>query len=256
MVLSDDNPPSMKYYLRNYSVEMYIQGNYSLPLQILVEDIDGVEDVILTYSFNNSPWSNVSMTEMSGESGWYEANLDFPSFEMYDRHSVDVQYAAKDTLGNWAITPLCVYSIYANPLTADIGVEVYDTPDLWYLVETTGHTITWSATAGYFYSLYEDGYLIVESQWSNPLTINVDGLETGDHVFKLYVSGGGWGDSDNVTVHVVASTDDIPFGAFTDSVEPNMPFNPVFGIPFLIWTLILAFIGSILVAISYRFLKR
>jgi hypothetical protein len=124
---------------------------------------------------------------------------------------------------------------------------------------TTGHTITWEATYGYFYSLYEDGHLIEYAKWSSPFTINVDGHECGDYVYKLYVSGGGWGDSDNVTVHVVESTDEIPFGAYTDSVEPDMLPNPsdiLFGIPFFIWTIILALIGTVLVVISYLYLKK
>jgi hypothetical protein len=60
--------PSMKYYLRKYSVQTYIQGNFTLPLQILVKDTDGIEEVILIHSFDDGPWSNLSMNERSEDS--------------------------------------------------------------------------------------------------------------------------------------------------------------------------------------------
>jgi hypothetical protein len=79
---------------------MYITGNFGFYLQIQTKDADGIEEVILIHSFDDGPWSNLSMNERSEDSEWYEVDLEFPSFELYETHSVDVIYTAMDTLGN------------------------------------------------------------------------------------------------------------------------------------------------------------
>jgi hypothetical protein len=252
--------PSMKYYLKNYYSAIYPFDNFSLPIRILVEDPDGVEAVFAIYSFNNGLWSNISMTENNNDPGWYETSLDFPGFSQASgSHTCAIRYTAKDTLGNWAMTSLCTYSILATTVTGDVSVEVYDTPDLWYLIGTTGHTVTWKSIGGISYSLYEDEHLIEKSKWSGPVTINVDGHECGEHVYKLHVSGGMWSDFDEVTVHVVDSIQNIPFGAYTDSVEPNTllgPNMPHLSIPFLIGVVLLGCMGVALAVFARRYLKK
>jgi hypothetical protein len=259
-VPGEGSNPSMKYYLKAFYSGIYPFDNFSLPVRILVEDPDGVEAVFAIYSFNNGPWSNISMTEDDNDPGWYETSLDFPGFsQTSELHTCAVKYTAKDTLGNWAMTPLCTYSILATTTTADISVDVYDTPDLWYLVGTTAHTVTWKSIGGLSYSLYEDGHLIEKNKWSGPVTINVDGHECGNHVYELHVSGGMWSDFDEVIVHVVDSIQDIPFGAYTDSVEPNTllgPNMPYLSTPFLVGVAILGFMAITITVFARRHLKK
>jgi hypothetical protein len=234
-VPGEDSKPSMRYYLRKYYSELYTQmEGYNLTLRIRVEDPDGVESVNITFTLNDGPGVSAPMDEGYGD--WYQSNLTFTM----DRNSYSVRYIAKDSLGNIAMTPQCTYKILFTNLVADGSVEMFDTPDLWYVVNTTGHTVTWNSNGGFFYSLFEDNHLIEKDKWFPPLTIIVDNLYLGDHVYLLRVSAGGWSDSDTVTVHVVGSAEDIPLGAQTDSVQPIQGFT------IWIWGVIL---GSIAVAI-------
>ncbi|MGD2072533.1 MAG: hypothetical protein PVG65_03495 [Candidatus Thorarchaeota archaeon] len=43
---------------------MYITGNFGFYLQIQTKDADGIEEVILIHSFDDGPWSNLSMNEL------------------------------------------------------------------------------------------------------------------------------------------------------------------------------------------------
>ena len=139
---------------------------------------------------------------------------------------------------------MCVYTFQHSTATVDWGSGgLYNTPDLWYVVGTIGHTITWeeirftpsayplgqcgkpessvvlSGEFGLQYALHQDGYLIEDWQWSGILKIGVDGLDVGDHVFELGLQSVP-PISDMVTVHVVQTPEDLPPGVFTDSVGP------------------------------------
>ena len=219
-VPGEGSNPSMRYYLREYFDVTYI-GNRELPLSILVMDLDGIENVSMMYSSDHEIWHEVMMTPDNDTGGLFVTSLPFENLSSLSRISYSVRYLACDSLGNWAATPLCSYEIQYSLLIGDCPVDLYDTPDLWYLVNTTGHHVTWEcAMSGQFYSLYEDSYIIRRGRWRSQLTINVDGLHLGDHTFKIIVDCGGWSDSDTVTVHVV---EQLPFGLHQDSVGPLKP---------------------------------
>jgi hypothetical protein len=234
------NGPTMRYYLRLYST-IYAQQLPNFTLKIFVEDYDGVDAVIMMYSQENGDidsdtnsrrtlevgdWQNATMDHKSDS--WYETAIPISNVsEPYSWCFYYVRYAANDTLGNWEVSPLCNYSFMYYPITADwFGIELYDTPDLWYVVGTTNHTVTWSiedyhGQSGWPYSLYEDGYLIELWSWPGNLVINVDGLELGDHTFELYLQVVfAHKASDTVVVHVVETPEEIPAGASTISVGP------------------------------------
>ncbi|MHC4316712.1 MAG: hypothetical protein ACYSW3_30085 [Planctomycetota bacterium] len=228
----------MRYYLRKYE-PTYTQTLSAFTLTIIVEDHDGVDAVTMMYSQKEGDSENISMstqdtgvwqnvTMSQGLDGWYETTIPVSNIsEPYSWCSYLVKYVANDTLGNWEVSPLCIYVFTQTIVTADwFSIDLHDTPDLWYLVGTTGHTFTWSVMdihgqSGWPYVLYEDGHLIEMWSWSGNLTISVDGLELGNHTFELnlevYTSER---QSDTVVVHVVGTSEEIPPGVSTDNVGP------------------------------------
>ncbi len=248
---ANDNGPMLKYYMSKYYSEFpffpfpdanitYTSSNYSVTL--FVEDSDGVSTVIAMYALNDGLFYNITMTKDSYSQGWYQGTLLGGNISGADlQYSYFVTYYANDTLGNWSNTPLCTYTFQHSMATADWNaMELYDTPDLWFVVETTGHTITWeempfpyplsqygrtessavlSGEFGLQYSLFQDSYLIENWGWSGDLTIDVDGLDIGDHVFELKLHGMTQ-KSDIVTVHVVQTPEELPPGVSTDTVGP------------------------------------
>ncbi|MHA2086447.1 MAG: hypothetical protein ACXABD_22100 [Candidatus Thorarchaeota archaeon] len=200
-ILSIPNYTSDKH-LPNALDESKILETSSIPESekaIIVEDHDGVDAVTMMYSQKEGDSENISMstqdtgvwqnvTMSQGLDGWYETTIPVSNIsEPYSWCSYLVKYVANDTLGNWEVSPLCIYVFTQTIVTADwFSIDLHDTPDLWYLVGTTGHTFTWSVMdihgqSGWPYVLYEDGHLIEMWSWSGNLTISVDGLELGNH---------------------------------------------------------------------------
>lgn len=263
--------PTMRYYLRRYSSH-YGQGSSpNITLTIFVEDYDGVDAVIMMYSQKKGDSENVSMfTQDIGVwqnvtmertlDSWYETTIPISNLtERYSWCSYLVKYAANDTLGNWEVSPLCIYMFEHNPVTADhFDINLYDTPDLWYVAGTTNHTVTWDVApdihgqSGWDYRLYEDGNLTELWGWNGSITIDVDGLDIGNHIFELYLQVVSSRGSDTVTVHVVETPEEIPSGVATGSVGPLIetaeavsdPMIPVF------------IIGSACIALFIIWMKR
>ncbi len=224
-VSTDVDGPSLRYYLRRYYYTYWGYG-FNLSLELFVEDPSGVGQVLMMSSYDGDAWQNATMIQDAANAGWYASYLLFPADSSsspvtgYLGYVYEVKYAANDTLGNWARTQSCTYQMLFSSLQSDgVSIELYDTPDLWYLAGTTGHTVTWAVRSGHpnQYALREDSHLIEDWPWTGPLTANVDGLSLGNHVFALSVSEGWASDADNVTVHVV---EQLPAGYSITTVGP------------------------------------
>jgi hypothetical protein len=248
----DQEAPIMRYYLRKYYSESpwnpapnasitITSPNYTV--RIFVEDPDGISTVIAECALNDGIFHNITMTGDSA--GWYQGTLLGGNISGADlQYSYYVMYFANDSLGCWSNTSMCVYTFQHSTATADWGsMGLYDTPDLWYVAGTIGHTITWeeinfipstytlsqyrgsessvilSGEFGLQYALLQDDYLIEYWHWSGKLKIGVDGLDVGNHVFELRLQSLPL-ISDMVIVHVVATSEEIPQGVSTISVEP------------------------------------
>jgi hypothetical protein len=244
--LSDSQEgPQMRFYLRRYTNDF--GGNLlNSTLKILVEDDDGVDVVTMMYSQKSGDsenftlfdqdigvWQNVTMKHKSDS--WYEVTIHISNLtEPYSWCSFLVRYIANDTLGNSQISPLCIYvfSTLSTVIADWFGIELYDTPDLWYVAGTTNHTVSWNVVpdshgqSGWIYSLYEEGNLTERWRWRGKITIDVDGLDIGDHIFDLYLRVAlSSKTKDTVTVHVVGTSEEIPSGAATGSVGPITETN-------------------------------
>ena len=234
----NENGPEMRYYLRKYAPND-AQELSNFTLTIFVDDYDGVDEVTMMYCQKKGNLENISLsTEDIGiwqnvtmehrVDNWYDTTIPISNIsELFSWCSYLVKYVSNDTLGNWEMSQLCIYVFTNTLLTADwFSINLCNTPDLWYVTGTTGHTITWGVVethgqSGWPYSLYEDGHLIELWGWSGNLTINVDGLELGDHIFRLDLQVYASEDrSDTVVVHVVETSEEIPAGISTDSVGP------------------------------------
>ena len=239
--LSDSQEgPQMRFFLRRYTNDF--GGNLlNSTLKILVEDDDGVDVVTMMYSqksgdsdnftlFNQDigVWQNVTMEHKSAS--WYEVTIHISNLtEPYSWCSFLVRYIANDTLGNSQVSPLCIYvfSTYSTVIADWFGIELYDTPDLWYVAGTTNHTVSWNVLpdshgqSRWIYSLYEDGHLTERWRWEGRIIVDVDGLDIGDHIFDLYLQVAlSSKPKDTVTVHVVETSGEIPPGVSTGSVGP------------------------------------
>jgi len=243
----------MRYYLRKYYHQVYGDYHFNLSLEVFAQDPNGVDTVLMMYSYGEGSWYNLSMTQDTSNASWFRSFLLFPAnwsesaITGFLGYAYQVRYAANDTFGNWAITETCTYQILFDNLVEDgVTIELYDTPDLWYLVGTVGHSVAWGVRSGYpnHYLLYEDGHLIESWSWTGSLMINVDGLALGDHVFVLSVSAGWSSSFDNVTVRVV---DELPIGYTVQTVGPQ--FNPALEIP--TWELALAAVALVAALIVY-----
>jgi hypothetical protein len=225
-VPGEGSNPTMEYYPRKYyAAEKY---NYNLEVKVLAKDPDGIDSVIMHYADRGSSvWDQTTMVQTEDREDLFAANLGFSynstGGRVYDTFR-QVFYVATDTLGNVAQSPLLEFGMGGTVLTVDDDPQLYDTPDLWYLLGTTGHEVTWAtASHGFRYVLLKDGLLLEQHNWiwNQGLTINVDGLELGEHVYKLTVDGGWSIEMDTVTVHVVS---ELPTGVPTDSVGPSTDF--------------------------------
>ncbi len=228
---SDTNEIRLRYYVRKFYVHSCSGSSVTLQLSILVEVSNDVDCVIMMCTPEVDPSYNVTMNETSTEN-LYETSLQFalPVNSTLDGYSgiivrYDVQYFVNTTTGLSITSEFCPYQVKLGGLHGDgVTIAFYTTPDLWYEEGTTGHEVTWAVSTGgpTFYKLTEDGFLIDAWSWSGPLTINVDDLGIGDHVYRLGVSTGGTAHaSETVTVHVVTT---IPPGVSTGSVGPITDF--------------------------------
>lgn len=225
-VPGEGSNPTMEYYPRKfYAAERY---NYNLEVKVLAKDPDGIASVIMHYAdLGSSEWDQTAMVQAEDREDLFAANLEFSynstGGRVYDTFR-QVFYVATDSLGNVAQSPLFEFGMGQNILTVDDDPQLYDTPDLWYLPGTTGHEVTWATAAhGFRYVLLKDGLLLEQHNWiwNQELTINVDGLELGEHVYRLTIDGGWSQEMDTVTVHVV---NELPSGVPTDSVGPSTDF--------------------------------
>jgi hypothetical protein len=204
--LSDEDGPIMEYYPRKYFTDGY--EHHDLTVIVVARDSDGVHSVMIHYSQKDSNnWSLSPLLQDDENPDLYSGYLVFEENETepYSHESVfQIYYVANDTLGNTSQSPLFEFGAVFVPVTSDAGPDLYETPDLWYLVGTTGHEITWmDDSLGRTYTLYKDGLLLERHRWHGELTINVDGLPLGDHLYSLEVWHGCCLDTENVTVHVV-----------------------------------------------------
>jgi len=231
-----ENELQLRYYLRKFRKLYYFPpySSITLDLNLLVEGSDDIDKVLVMCTPVGNSTFNQSMTSSSTEN-LYTSSLIVPVPEDapitgYSPYIIyyEVRYFVNTTSGQSIHSEICPYQFYLQGLHSDGGGVLYDTPDLWYLEGTTGHEITWKLESGSAkeYRLSEDGYLIEHWSWSDPLTINVDELGLGEHVFSIYAYEGGWGDSETVTVHVVT---ELPFGVNTDDAKPitNILDNPI-----------------------------
>ncbi len=226
----DSNNPVMKYYPRKYleignSLLFYPE---QLAVMVVATDPDGIDSVLMKYRFMRvSDWNQSLLTIFDDENDIYNGTLHFStnstSSSYYEPVTIQVQYLANDTYDYTTESPIMEFTHEFGLITADGGAPLYDTPDLWYLYNTTGHEVTWATqeegTIHHFtlYTLYQDGFLLEQYQWEGELNINVDDLPLGDHVYGLTVACGARPTSDTVTVHVV---DTLPSGVHTGSVGP------------------------------------
>jgi hypothetical protein len=217
--------PTMEYYPRKY----YAAANfdYTLTVSVLARDPDGIDSVVMYYANRgSSDWNQTPMTRSAGSGDIFTTTLEFfynsTGWQLYDTYR-QVYYVANDTLGNVAQSSIMEFGLAQITWTADYDGDLYDTPDLWYVAGSTGHEVTWETVyGGFYYTLLKDGLILEKHIWVGSLTINVDGLPSGDHVYRLSVDGGFSTGIDNVTVHVV---NELPAGVPTGSVGPNR--NPI-----------------------------
>jgi len=217
--------PTMEYYPRKYYGPT--NEDYTLLVKVLAKDPDGIDSVIMHFADRgSSDWDETPMARSRGNDGLFTATLEFfynsTELQPYETYYRQVYYVANDTLGNIAQSPIMEFGLSQTywTWTADYDGDLYDTPDLWYLVGSTGHRVTWvTVYGGFYYTLLKDDLVLENHIWLGELTINVDGLPLGEHIYQLAVDGGFTTGRDNVTVHVVS---ELPFGVPTGSVGPNM----------------------------------
>ncbi|MFW9804557.1 MAG: hypothetical protein ACFFFC_18005 [Candidatus Thorarchaeota archaeon] len=250
--------PTMEYYPRKYYGPT--NENYTLSVKVLARDPDGIDSVIMHFADQgSSDWNHIPMTRSEGNDDLFTATLEFfynsTELQPHETYYRQVYYVANDTLGNVAQSPIMEFGLSPTywTWTVDFYSYLYDTPDLWYLVGSTGHQVTWATTeGGFYYTLLKDGYLLEHHFWHDELTINVDGLPLGDHFYELVVAGGFSTGRDNVTVHVVS---ELPFGVPSGSVGPNM--NPLTnlgdGLNYLFTLCVIAIAAIVVIAVYRKF---
>lgn len=236
--LSETNTgPTMEYYPRKYISfnTLLLYQTIQFPVHVEATDSDGVDTIIMLYRYDwASSWNQSILTKMNIENNLYNGTLYFKtnssSTTYYDPVTIQVQYIANDTLNNIAESPILEFTFECAIVTSDGAAALRDTPDLWYLVNSTGHEITWSTQDETpvihpftIYRLIKDNLLLEQYTWDGELTINVDGLPLGNHIYDLTVACGAWPTNDNVTVHVV---EELPTsittsnqGSITDSTH-------------------------------------
>lgn len=242
-VADEGDAPTMEYYPRKYLSFGSVSRN--LTVIVVAQDLDGVNTVMMNYRNSHVlEWNHSLLTRETENTERYRGTLQFKANSSSPEDSVTIQviYIANDTLNNIRQSPMFEFTMEYAVLTVDGTGPLYDTPDLWYLVGTVGHEITWATSYDWInfhpytkYTLHKDDLLLEHYQWSGELTINVDNLELGDHEYHLDVRLGAWGSVDNVTVHVV---EELPLGVPTDSVWPITTTTPE-SLPLTIQTIVI-----------------
>ena len=235
---STTNNTIMKYYPRKFLTigNALLYHPVMIDVKVAATDPDGIDSVIMKFRYENaSVWNQSVLSKLDEVGDLYTGTIQFKtnstSTTSFDSVTIQVQYVANDTLNNTAMSPVMNFTYEFGLITVDGVSPLYNTPDLWYLFNTTGHEVTW-ATQGVgtphpftLYILYQDDFLLEQYRWSGDLTIDVDGLPLGNHVYDLTVALGAWPTNDNVTVHVV---DVIPIGVTTGSVGPITGSMPTY----------------------------
>ncbi len=229
--ISAEEELQLRYYLRKYSSKSTGSYGQNLTLYLLIEGSNDLDSVIMICTPEGEPSYSVSMTETSTPN-LYTSQLELSISEnttlnMYSEEisRCSVQYYANTTSGSSIVSEVCSYQVIITMLEYDGPIiHFYNTPDLWYLINTTGHEVTWSISEGFpdYYKVYEDDFLIEAWSWNGSVTINVDNLPIGEHVFEVQATAGWTSASETVTVHVV---DELPEGVSTGSVGPIT--NPI-----------------------------
>ena len=203
---------------------MFYDSSFNQPLGSW--DVSGVSD--MSYMFYGS-----SINQPLGS--WDISTADLID-HMLDGVTMSVQNY-DDILIGWARLPILPYSVIMGVINShyseaaagyrqylfdnygwgiiDAGLaylpQIQNQGDTTYQVGTTGHNMVWSVypfgTSSLSYNVTLDGTLYVaETAWSSGLiTINIDGLPEGSHIFTMYLyDNSGLVVSDLVKVNVVS----------------------------------------------------
>ncbi|MGY5873627.1 MAG: hypothetical protein RTV72_15365 [Candidatus Thorarchaeota archaeon] len=231
-ISSENSIPTMEYYPCKYRSfgNGLLYSPLELPVMVLAQDPDGIDTVRMFCRYKEETiWNESILDQTLEDDDVYNGSLLFKakssSIDSHDPITMEVFYIANDTLNNSLQSTIMAFTMEFGIVTVDGVAPLYETPDLWYLVNSTGHSVTWQTQVDitYFhpftlYTLQKEGYLLEQEQWEGELTINVDGLSLGDHLYELEVACGAWPTNDNVTVHVVEV---LPTGVYTGSVGPK-----------------------------------
>ena len=108
---SSEDAPLIEAYLtkRIWDCE---EGNRTLFLAILVDDSDGVDTVLVGFSYDNIIWDNSTMNRYSATPNLYAGEVLVVNISTENPYQeVYIQYTANDTLGNDAATEICLHGI-------------------------------------------------------------------------------------------------------------------------------------------------
>jgi hypothetical protein len=123
-LLADSDPPVFETHSR---APFALNAADSVTIRVNVTDASGVDTVILSY-YNGSSWLSVTMT-WDGSS--YVGVI--PAFPLGTQ--IDYKMYAKDTLGNWAVTPTYSYTVGIITTTTTVTTTTtITTPELDYLM--------------------------------------------------------------------------------------------------------------------------
>jgi len=213
----------LKYYLRKFYAQNYYNN---LTLSILIEGTNDIDCVLTMITPEGGDSYNMTMVKTDSTNLYttsfqfeYPENVTYIPYNSPIIVRYSVQYYVNTTTGITMVSAICPYQTAFGQHADGPSIVFYDTPDLWYEEGSTGHEVTWAVSTGYpdFYKLYEDDFLIEAWSWDGPLTINVDDLAIGDHVFMVEATQGWAIGSETAIVHVVTT---IPYGVSTGSVGP------------------------------------
>lgn len=261
---SDENSaPIMEYYPRKFLSfgGGLLYGPSELPVVVIAYDSDEIDSVVMYCKYKEDIlWNQSVLDQVNENEDVYKGTLIFKinssSTVDYDPVTIQVFYIANDTLNNTLQSPVMEFTMDYAIVTVDGVAPLYETPDLWYLVNTTGHSVTWrtqgTATTVHpytLYTLYKDEYLLEQDHWEGELTLDVDGLSLGNHLYQLSVALGAWPTYDNVTVHVV---EELPSGVNTGVAEPITGVTGLIGTTSLGLIIGVVFIGCIVIILLVK----
>ncbi|MEX2684260.1 MAG: hypothetical protein Q6373_022000 [Candidatus Sigynarchaeota archaeon] len=94
-------------------------------------------------------------------------------------------------------------------IVEDLPPRISHPSDITYNIDKTGNKITWiisdfNMTSGW-YAIYKDNVLLSNTTWTGGITtvsINIDGLAQGGHVYEIVASDGRHSSSDSVNINV------------------------------------------------------